>query len=166
MIFLDYNGIIDPKTGTRHVGHRALSGLPHSSVIVILSPGVQAIEQKAWDAVRHDKAIGWNGKDYEGDLIRDGQIRILPGKNGKTVDWKMIPRADLVGTNGIIGRTIHPVALESLRQYAVSRSTEDPSWTHVVDAVTKQLADVCTGFDGTKVDVATAQSRFVQVVGA
>jgi hypothetical protein len=165
VIFIDYKGIIDPKTGEPHVGHRALSGAPKSSVIVLLSPGVQGIDPKAWEAVRDHKSIGWDGKEYKGYLLEDGQIKILPNKNGKVVDWKSIPKIDLIGERGIIGRTIHPTVLESLRQYAVSRSNETEGWENVLKAVEKQLADVCTGFDGKQIDVATAQARFKQVVG-
>lgn len=167
MIFIDYNGIIDPKTGVKHVGHRAISGRPKNSVVVLLSPGVQALDTEVWEAVRHDKGIGWDGKECVGHLVVTGQIKVLPGKSGKVVDWKTVMLADLVGETGIIGRTIHPVILESLRRYAISRAEEQPtSWSPVVAAVTKQLDDVLTGFDDKKVDVATAQSRFPQVIGA
>ena len=55
MIFIDYDGVIDTETGRRHVGHRALSGRPKSTLPVLQSPGVQALDGKAWEAVRELK---------------------------------------------------------------------------------------------------------------
>ena len=173
MIFVDYNGSIDPNTGASHVGHRVIQSPEKGSTFaVILSPGAQGIDQAAWEAIRGNHVIGWDEelKACGGWLVDEGQLKFLPtkGKDGTSIDWAKVPKASLLGSDGLISRTIHPAVLESLRVYAVERTKGrgGESWAKIVDAVTKHLEDVVTGFDGKPTDVPTAQSRFKQVIGA
>ncbi len=168
MIFIDYKGEIDKNSGNEHVGARVIYGT--DGVAVIFQPGVQGIDQAAWDRVKSHPNIGWDDKlkDYGGFLFEDGAFRELPTKkNGKEVDWSQIKRSTLSGPDGIIKRTVHPRVLESIRKHAVSKVSAGggESWGKVLKTVTDHLDDVCTGFDGNKVDVETAQAGFRQAIG-
>lgn len=168
MIFLDYQGIIDRTSGVPHRGAKVLcADHPHQLGLILL-PGAQGVDRVVWDKIRSIRSIGWDPKkkEYGGYLFAEGQLRELPSVDGKVVDWAAVDRASLLGEEGLINRTNHPAQLESLRQYALKggSSVRASTWETILRAVTEQLDDVTTGFDGEKSDVATAQARIQQVM--
>jgi hypothetical protein len=137
---LDYAGSIDPSQGKEHIGLRVIAG-KQPGTSVFLRPGCNTIAAKDWAKISDHATVK--------HLMETGQLTILeddsdPKKSPPAFDISKRPPHQ---AGDLIRRTTEP---DTLREWIaqVETAPNPGNWTHVLDALRKQLVEVTTDADG------------------